>query len=176
MRHAGVTERLDLLPQNTTPFDAYLEDPDCELAPVTVAMGAKQSFDFVPSFTSQRFPVELLNEGFQRQLQRWQEAYDVIVLDSAPVVPFADALSIAPLATGVVVCASEARSTRPQLDEALDLLDDPQITVLGVALTDVPRRQREPSVGRRAAGQGPAESYSTKVPSDRRAAKPGRRG
>lgn len=136
LRYPGITEWIGLDPANTVSFDTYLANPDEALAPVAVAVGGRHEFHFIPSFTSQRFPVDLLNAGFDLCLARWAEAYDVIVLDSAPVIPFADTLTIAPSCTGVVVSVSATRTTQGQLDAAVALLQRPQVNVLGVAITD----------------------------------------
>lgn len=169
MRHPGVTAYLDLVPQSTVPLDAYLQQTGAVHAPVQIAIGHDQAFDFVPSFTAQRFPVELLNEGFETCLNTWKDAYDAIVIDAAPVVPFADTLAIAPYCSGVVVCASAARSSQTQLEAAVDLLDDPHITLIGIALVEVRDRHAVPAGTVTGARGGPAtrDGLKTRVPAGR---------
>lgn len=164
LRHVGVTEELDLVPSSVVTLDAYLADPERSYLPVSVAIDGRQSFDFIPSFTSERFPVVLLNEGFDRCLQSWSTRYDVIVLDSAPVAPFADTLAIAPSCTGLVLCASVERSSGERLHDAIELLDGPHITVLGIALTDV-RGRPQAKEGREPDGSSSGRDRTrTRVP------------
>ena len=170
LRHPGLTDQLDLVRSSAVSLDAYLGNPEQPFLPVSVAIGGKQSFDFVPSFTSERFPVDLLNEGFEGRLEAWKQEYDAIVFDSAPVVPFADTLAIAPFCSGVVLCVSATRTTREQLDDALDVLAGPQVPVLGIAVTDVRdgvRRSRSRE-GASSGGSGGAERLKTRVPTGRR--------
>jgi Mrp family chromosome partitioning ATPase len=167
LRHPGLTERLDLVPNSTVSLDAYLADPDRPFLPVGVAIGGTQSFDFVPSFTAERFPADLLNEGFQGRLDDWKASYDVIVFDAAPVVPFADTLAIAPSCTGVVLSVSATRSTRDKVDDALELLEGPRVPVLGIALTEV--RGAAARAAREGRPDGPAkDGVRTRVPPQRR--------
>jgi hypothetical protein len=48
--------------------------------------------------------------------------YDVIIIDSPPVLPVADALIIAPLCTGTVLAASPNQSDRRQVRAAVEIL------------------------------------------------------
>jgi Mrp family chromosome partitioning ATPase len=150
LRHPGTTAWLDVVPSHAATLEAYLADPGERHVPVNVAAGIRQTFDFIPSFTTARFPVDLLNQGLPGQLDAWRTAYDVIILDAPPVLPFADALAIAPLSTGVVLCASARHSKRDQVLDAVTTLERGQIRLLGVVLTNLPmsaarRRARGPS-------------------------------
>jgi Mrp family chromosome partitioning ATPase len=142
LRHPATTAWLDVVPSHAAPFEVYLANPDRRYLPVSVAVAQKRTFDFVPSFTSARFPVELLNEGLPAQLEAWRNEYDVIILDATPVIAFADTLAIAPLATGVVVSASGRRTSREQLREAVRSLDRDGVQVLGVVITERHSRKR----------------------------------
>lgn len=168
MRSPGITESLDLVPASATPLEVFLANPDRTYSTVNVALGNKRSFDFVPSFSSERYPVDLINEGFAAQLDVWCGSHDVVVLDAPPVLPFADSLAMAPHATGVVVCASARRSDRGRLDEALGLLGRNDVKVLGVVLTDLRRPARRTLQGASGADDEPVEPYRTRVPTSRR--------
>ena len=64
----------------------------------------------VPSFKPAPAPAELLSFGFRERLNEWRERYDVIIIDSAPVLPVADTLVIAPQCSGVLLAASPGSS------------------------------------------------------------------
>jgi polysaccharide biosynthesis transport protein len=170
MRHPAATEWLDVVPSHAAPLEVYLANPDRRYRPISVSVGSRRSFDFVPSFTSAPYPVDLLNEGVESQLDTWKSLYDVIVLDATPVLPYADTLAIAPYATGLVLSVSAVRSPRDSVLEALDVLDGAGVRVLGLVLTEVRRRDRHPVrsdfelLERQASNQ-----YKTMVPESREA-------
>jgi len=170
LRHPATTAWLDVVPSHAAPFEVYLANPDRRYLPVSVAVAQKRTFDFVPSFTSARFPVELLNEGLPAQLDAWRDAYDVIILDATPVIPFADTLAIAPLATGVVVSASGRRTSREQMREAIHSLDRDGVQVLGVVLTErnAPRRRLREDEDMAVTEEEAVDPYKTAVPPTRR--------
>ena len=170
LRHPATSDWLDVVPSHAAPFEVYLANPGRRYLPVSVAVGSKQTFDFVPSFTSARYPVDILNQGLPYQLDEWKAAYDVIILDSTPVVPFADTLAIAPFATGVILCASVGTSRRGQLAEAVGLLERGEANVLGIVLTNLPSsrtRQRHLRADVPALERQAVDPYKTSVPTTR---------
>lgn len=161
LRHFPTTRWLELGPDSAAPLEVQLTNPGQSYPPVNVVVGSRRGFDFVPSFTAAPYPVDALNQGLPALLEAWKSQYDVIVLDSTPVLPYADTLAIGPLATGVLLCASARRSSREDLVEASRLLARSQVRQLGVVLTEVP-----PSRARRAvtAAQAAADARRTLDP------------
>ena len=142
LRRPSTTYGLDVSEVESPPLEVYLENPTQQHAPVRIAVGGRRAFDFIPSFTSAQFPVELLNRGFRRLLDMWRERYEYIVVDCPPVIPVADTLSIAPACTGLVLCTSLTESTRRDTIDSLERLEQIDVPVLGSVLTNarVPRR------------------------------------
>jgi len=142
LRRPSTTYGLNVSEVESPPLEVYLENPEQRHAPVRISVGARRAFDFIPSFTSAQYPVELLNRGFRKLLAGWRERYEVIVVDCPPVIPVADTLSIAPACTGVVLCTSLTESTRRDTVESLERLENIDVPLLGSVLTDahVPRR------------------------------------
>ena len=170
LRHPATTEWLDVVPSHAAPFEVYLANPERRYLPVSVSVATRQTFDFVPSFTSARFPVDLLNQGLPDQLEAWKQTYDVIILDATPVIPFADTLAIAPVATGAVLCVSARSTTRDQLQEACSLLERGQVKTLGIVMTELSpgRAKRRPREDEMSALERQAiDPYKTSVPSSR---------
>jgi Mrp family chromosome partitioning ATPase len=169
LRHPNTTHWLNVLPNAAAPFEVHLANHHQRHAPVNVAVGARRSFDFVPSFTSAPFPVDALNQGLAPLLEAWKAQYDVIVLDTTPVVPFADTLAIATLTTGVVLCASARTTTRDHLLEAIDVIGRAQVRVLGVVLTDLaPTRARRVAAAQEEADERRTiDAYRTGVVNER---------
>jgi Mrp family chromosome partitioning ATPase len=158
LRNFATTRWLDLSPNSAAPLEVQLANPSQRYPPVNIVVGSRLGFDFVPSFTAAPFPVDALNQGLPSLLETWRAQYDVIILDTTPVVSFADTLAIAPLATGVVLCASARRSTREGLVEAIRVLGRAQVRLLGVVLTEVPA-----SRARRAVSANQAQAAARRV-------------
>lgn len=119
------------------PLSAFLEDPEGELAPTAVRLDNRVSLDVIPSFGPTPNPSELLAQGFTAFLRRQMEEYDAIVIDSAPILPVADTLTIAPHVTGVVFAVSLPDSDRRRVTAALGLLERLGVRILGTVATNV---------------------------------------
>lgn len=105
-------------------------------------------------------PTELLGSPAMRGLVgQLRRAYDYVVIDTAPLLPVADATVLAGLVDGTVVVAHSGRVRRTQLVQALGNLERVSARVLGVVLNQVRRdeesysyQQRDAGVGDRGAG------------------------
>lgn len=163
LRHGSATYGLDISKVSTPPLEVYLESSSVDFTPAVVNVAGKHSFDFVPSFTEAAYPVELLNRGLGRWLEKWRSSYDCVVLDCPPVLPFADALAIARLCSGTVLCSSSTGSRRRDLADAVDLLRRDPLRVLGLTLTNVQgrRSRRRAARHRTRAAAEPASPYRT---------------
>ncbi|WP_259338496.1 polysaccharide biosynthesis tyrosine autokinase [Clavibacter phaseoli] len=83
-------------------------------------------------------PSELLASGRMEDLVAQARAtYDVIVLDTAPLIAVADAAFVARMTDGAIVVADQTRVHRGQLTEALDAVEKSGGSVLGVVLNKV---------------------------------------
>lgn len=131
----------------------YLENPFATLEPVQVSLSPSQQLHIIPTFEPTPNPTELLSRGFRDVLEVWRSAYDVIVIDSAPLLPVADTLTIAPLCTGTVLTASVEQTDKKQVRAAVAILNRIGVRVLGVVATQVPK------VGRYGSGYGYGYGY-----------------
>lgn len=68
--------------------------------------------------------------------------YDVVVIDSAPVLAVTDALWLGHMVDGVLLVAAHRRTHVRSLQRTLLALADANVVVLGVVLSRVPRRSR----------------------------------
>ena len=91
----------------------------------------------VPSFKPAPAPAELLSFGFRERLNEWRERYDVIIIDSAPVLPVADTLVIAPQCSGVLLAASPGSSDQRHVRAAVELFGRVGVPVLGAVATSL---------------------------------------
>lgn len=118
-------------------LEAFLQNPDDDLKAATVDFGAGVTLDVIPSFKPAKNPSELLSHGFKRFLDKQAQNYDVIIIDSAPILPVPDTLAIAPHVTGIVVAASFLDAERSSVTAALDLLNRLGLRVLGTVITNI---------------------------------------
>jgi capsular exopolysaccharide synthesis family protein len=94
---------------------------------------------------------ELLGSARMRHLMgRLREEYDVIVVDSPPILPVTDAIVISPLTDGVILVVQIGRTRAGEVRHAQEVLQEAHANLLGVVLN----RDR-----RRAAGYGYAYAY-----------------
>lgn len=97
------------------------------------------TLDLLPAGTIPPNPSELLGSTRMATLLEWaEEHYDHVVLDSPPVLPVTDATVLAATTGGVILVARHGVVTRPELSNALDLLEAGSARVLGVVLNDMP--------------------------------------
>ncbi len=124
---------------------SYLEHPHESFTPITIPVGARQTLDVIPSFHSAPSPTELLTHGFRDRLDEWRAEYDAIIIDSAPLLPVADTLTIAPLCTGTLLVASLQNADQRKVRAAVDLLERIGVRTLGIVATNLPvvRKTRE---------------------------------
>ena len=133
----GAVYRLD--PERTASLrDALTADVAQTAASVSVARGA--ALDVYPSFEAVPNPGELLGNGLAPLLERVKGEYDVIILDSAPLLAVADTLAIAPSASAAVMVVSMREANRRSVHRALQLLRRANVPVLGVVANMVSRR------------------------------------
>jgi succinoglycan biosynthesis transport protein ExoP len=93
-------------------------------------------------------PAELLDSPQARKLlAELAERYDLVVLDSPPVLPVTDPLILARIAHGLIVVARCQATTRAELQRSLSLLRQGDNNLLGVILNEVDTRREEAGYG-----------------------------
>jgi polysaccharide biosynthesis transport protein len=86
-------------------------------------------------------PGELLaSHHLESLIEQWKLEYDHVILDSAPVLPVADSLSVAPLADSCVIVVRSATTRRKALLRIRALLRRAQARVIGIVVNDVDLR------------------------------------
>jgi len=93
-------------------------------------------------------PAELLDSPHARKLlAELGERYDLIILDSPPVLPVTDPLILARIAHGVIIVARCQATTRSELQRSLALLRQGDNNLLGVVLNEVDARREGTGYG-----------------------------
>ncbi len=83
-------------------------------------------------------PTELLNsEAFETFIKQCRQEYDVILIDTPPVLSFADASIISKVVDGVLLVVAANETKKATIIEAKKNLDKVGATVIGVILTKV---------------------------------------
>ncbi|MCF8062817.1 MAG: polysaccharide biosynthesis tyrosine autokinase [Deltaproteobacteria bacterium] len=83
-------------------------------------------------------PAELLESSrMDFLLDRLKSRYDVVVLDSPPLLPTSDALVLAPHTDGVILMIKAGQLNREMVKKAVDQIHHTQANLIGVVLNDV---------------------------------------
>jgi Mrp family chromosome partitioning ATPase len=165
LRAALATSWLEVNATRATPYDdGVLDNPKQVPPPIAVVVEGNRTFDFLPAYAGARHPVDRLARVFRERFPSWTDGYEVLVIDTAPLLPHADALTIATSAKGVVVlCASAGRSARADVEDAVARLEELGTPVLGTVLTNA-----GPPIRRRARGGGVQPASALTPPTSRR--------
>jgi polysaccharide biosynthesis transport protein len=137
LRRPVIGSEYGLKPTRVLSLRETLKDPEREPEPVRISFGRRIELDVIPSFDAVPEPAELLSERMPALLDHLRPDYDVIVIDSAPVLPVSDTLTIAPSCTGVLVAVSVPAAERRAVLRTVDLLRRIGIRVLGMVATNL---------------------------------------
>lgn len=111
---------------------------------VAAPAGAPKQLTLLPCGPQPETPAELLDShAFRRTLAQLRERFDVVVLDTPPLLPVVDALLLAHLADGVVLVSRSRSSSRAEIHRSLTLLRQRDTNLLGLVLNDVEMRREK---------------------------------
>ena len=86
-------------------------------------------------------PGEILaSRHMEALLDQWKIEYDHVILDSAPVLPVADALSLAPLSDSTIIVVRAGSTRKKALLRVRSLLKRAQARITGIVVNDVDLR------------------------------------
>jgi tyrosine-protein kinase len=113
------------------------------LADILVPVAGEPRLRVIPSGPPAAKPAEALSlDGVRRLCGVLRDNADVVLIDSPPVLPVADALLLSPLVDGIVLVATAGTTSRKDLRRAHETLDLVHAPVLGTVLNRVPTRGR----------------------------------
>lgn len=78
-------------------------------------------------------------ERFRAALTEMRSAYDVIIIDSAPLLPVVDSLELLPLVDAIVLCVRDRRTTLDQAESARDILTNVPDCPVALVVTGIDR-------------------------------------
>ena len=108
--------------------------------PAEVRFGRDVTMRVYPSFVPSPNPAELLSNRLRPLLDRVQDRHDVIVIDSAPLLPVADTLAIVPHVSALVMVVSLRQANRRVVTAAMDMVKRAAPPTTGLVVTDVAER------------------------------------
>lgn len=110
--------------------DAKLED--------VIVKDDKTDCDILPLAKSNYTPSDVFGSAaFKRLLSELRETYDLVVLDTAPILPVAETRTLAKLADTVVIAAKWRKTKKDAVGSALSIVQSLSANLSGVILTQV---------------------------------------
>src|SRR5690606_34336858 len=103
-------------------LEQYLLEPDKRLELVAARRDGNRLFSLMPSFRPADWPADLLRGSLGGLLEAWRRRFQVIILETAPLLPYPDTPGIAGLADQALLVAQLGRSDPDQLAAAADAL------------------------------------------------------
>ncbi len=101
----------------------------------------RKHLDLLPAGQVPPNPSELLGSvAMKKFLAKAEKDYDVILIDTAPLLPVTDAAILSKLTGGVVVVVAVGRTTKPQLTAALGHVETVGGRVLGFIMNKIPTK------------------------------------
>lgn len=109
-----------------------------------VKRNLQQNFDFIPTGKLPTKPAELLaDENCERVLRQLSGHYDVVIIDTAPVLTVADTLTLAPLAGMTFNVVRSGDTSVEEIEEVNQQFSQVGVTPAGIILNGLrARRQR----------------------------------
>jgi len=106
-----------------------------------IQVHAETGLNFLASGPKPPNPTEILQSRVTHDLlKRLRDDFDIVIVDAPPLLPVADAAVIATATDGAIVVARHGKTTRDQLREAVNRLDNVGARVFGVVINMIPRR------------------------------------
>ncbi|MCX6399630.1 MAG: polysaccharide biosynthesis tyrosine autokinase [Propionibacteriales bacterium] len=86
-------------------------------------------------------PTEILQSKITQDLiRRLRSSYDMVIIDAPPLLPVADASVLAKLADGVIIVVRHGKTTKDQVNEAINRLNQVGARLYGVVVNMVAKR------------------------------------
>jgi len=101
----------------------------------------KKNLDLLPAGQVPPNPSELLgSEAMKQFLANAEQIYDVVLIDSPPLLPVTDAAILSKMTGGVVLVVAVGRTTKPQLSAALGNIEAIGGRLLGFVMNKIPTK------------------------------------
>ena len=134
MRRPGVHAKLDMNPE--TGLAAALQNGMLWREKLVKLAGLPQ-LDILPTGPSSRSGADLIGRALPQLLEESAGEYDLVVIDSPPMLGFPEPLQMAAVVDGVVMVAKAGETNRNAVGSALNTLQRVRANVIGLVLNEV---------------------------------------
>ncbi len=122
---------------------------DLELDAAVVS-SSQERLSLLPSGTANSAPAELLESfRFQSLLDQCREKFDVILLDSPPLLAVADPVILSQVADGMLLAVRVQKNGRQSVERARAMIDEEQAKVVGIVVNGVSSQDKQFGYGYR---------------------------
>jgi capsular exopolysaccharide synthesis family protein len=88
-------------------------------------------------------PAELLSQNRMKELLHWaRERYEKIIIDSPPILPVSDTISLSKIADAVIIVVSHGKLPRQAIIRGKQILQDVGSKIIGVVLNNIVLKHR----------------------------------
>jgi capsular exopolysaccharide synthesis family protein len=103
-----------------------------------------RNLDILPAGRIPPNPSELLgSEAMMKLLQLVEKEYDVVLVDTPPLLPVTDAAVLSKHVRGALLVVASGRTHKAQLQSAIDALNNVDARIAGIVLTMMPTKGAE---------------------------------
>ena len=103
--------------------------------------GLTGKLDILPAGQIPPNPSELLgSDGMRKSLATAEAKYDVVLIDTAPLLPVTDAAILSKITGGIVLVVNVGRTTKPQLQGAINHIDTVGGKIIGFVMNKIPTK------------------------------------
>ncbi|GGJ24842.1 tyrosine-protein kinase domain-containing protein [Deinococcus roseus] len=106
------------------------------------ALQVSQGIDMLPAGIPQRSASHVINNSkLQELLDRWDKSYDVVLLDSPPILALADALTVSRFTQGILMVVEANQTTYANVEATLKNIRTAGCHLIGFVLNKVTSRK-----------------------------------
>ncbi|GEM47608.1 polysaccharide biosynthesis tyrosine autokinase [Deinococcus cellulosilyticus] len=106
------------------------------------ALQVSQGIDMLPAGIPQRSAAHVINNAkLPELLDRWEKAYDVVLLDSPPILALADALTVSRFTQGILMVVEAHQTTSANVEATLKNIRTAGCHLVGFVLNKVTSRK-----------------------------------
>jgi succinoglycan biosynthesis transport protein ExoP len=135
LRRPSVHRRLDL--PSTAGLSDLLTDPQLPWQEVLTHVEAVPNLDVLMAGPPSRRACDMIGMGLAEILEQARKEYDLIILDSPPLLGFPEPLQMSALVDGVLLVARSGQTNRKALGSTIGTLKRLRANVLGIVMNEV---------------------------------------
>ena len=135
LRRPSVHRRLDL--PSTAGLSDLLTDTQIPWQEVLIHVEAVPNLDVLLAGPASRRACDMIGMGLAEILEEARKDYDLIILDSPPLLGFPEPLQMSALVDGVLLVARSGQTNRKALGSAIGTLTRLRANVLGIVMNEV---------------------------------------